>query len=159
MAWAAVGVGTTITDSSPPTVMITSPQKGATVQSGFTITANANDDQGVLRVDFSVDGHVIGSATAAPYMVTSAALGAGSHTVEATAYDAVNHASDSAMVTIIDPTCGNTCTADETCDMATGMCVEKDDGGGCCSSTGHDVGGSFVLFAGVGLVLRRRRRR
>jgi uncharacterized protein (TIGR03382 family) len=137
--------------------MITSPQKGATVQSGFTITADANDDQGILRVDFSIDGQVVGSATSAPYMFTSAALGAGSHTIEATAYDVVNHTSDSAMVTIIDPTCGNTCTGDQTCDMETGMCVETDDGG-CCSTSGKDAGGAFVLFFGVALVLRRRRR-
>jgi uncharacterized protein (TIGR03382 family) len=157
MAWAAVGVGSAPADNSPPTIMITSPQKGATVQAGFTITADANDDLGVLRVDFSIDGQVVGSATTPPYMFTSAALDVGSHTVEATAYDAVNHTSDSAMVTIIDPTCGNSCTGDQTCDMETGMCVETDDGG-CCSTSGKDAGGSFVLFVGVALVLRRRRR-
>lgn len=157
MAWAAVGVGSAPTDNSPPTIMITSPQKDATVQSGFMITADANDDQGVLRVDFAIDGQVVGSATNAPYTFTSAALGVGSHTIEATAYDAVNHTSDSAMVNLIDPTCGNTCTDDQTCDMETGMCVETDDGG-CCSTSGKDAGGSFVLFFGVALVLRRRRR-
>jgi vibriolysin len=158
MAWAAVGVGSAPVDNSPPTIMITSPQKGATVQSGFTVTADANDDQGVLRVDFSIDGQVVGSSTTAPYMFTSSALGAGAHTVEATAYDVVNHTSDSAMVTIIDPTCGNTCTGDQTCDMETGMCVETDEGG-CCSTSGNNAASSLLLFAGVGLVLRRRRRR
>jgi uncharacterized protein (TIGR03382 family) len=155
MAWAAVGVGSAPTDNSPPTITITSPQKGATVQSGFMVTADANDDLGVVKVDFSIDGQVVGTATSAPYMITSSALGAGTHTIEATAYDAVNHTSDSAMVTIIDPTCGNACTDDQTCDMTTGMCVDE---GGCCSSSGHNVGGSFLLFAGVGLLLRRRRR-
>ncbi len=156
MAWAAVGVGSAPTDNSPPTITLTSPQKNATVQSGFMITADANDDLGVVKVDFSIDGQIVGTATSPPYMFMSAPLGTGAHTVEATAYDAVNHTSDSAMVTIIDPTCGNACTGDETCDMTTGMCVEE---GGCCSSSGGNVGGSFVLFAGVGLVLRRRRRR
>jgi len=163
MAWAAVGVGTVpVADNSPPTITITSPQKNSKVQSGFTITADASDDQGVLRVDFSIDGHVVGSSANAPYMFTSAALGPGSHTVEATAYDAVNHASDSAMVTIVDPTCGNACTADQTCDMTTGTCMDKpeaEDGGGCCSTSGHNAEGSLALFAGVALVLRRRRRR
>ncbi|HEY5944952.1 MAG TPA: M4 family metallopeptidase [Kofleriaceae bacterium] len=159
MAWATVGVGTAPIDNSPPTVAITSPQKGATVQAGFTITATASDDQGVLRVDFSIDGQVVGSAANAPYMITSAPLAAGSHVVVATAYDAVNHASDSAMVTIVDPTCGNTCSDDQVCDMTTGTCIEKDDGGGCCSAGGNNAAGSLVLFFGVALVLRRRRRR
>lgn len=159
MAWATVGVGTAPIDTSPPTITITSPQKGATVQSGFAITANASDDQGVLRVDFSIDGQVVGTVTDAPYMFTSAALGAGSHVVEATAYDAVNHASDSAMVTIVDPTCGNSCSSDQVCDMNTGTCMDKEDEGGCCSTSGNNAAGSLVLFAGVALVLRRRRQR
>ena len=156
MAWAAVGVGSAPVDNSPPTITITSPQKNGTVQSGFMITADANDDLGVVKVDFSIDGQLVGTSTNPPYMFMSAPLGAGAHTIEATAYDAVNHTSDSAMVTLIDPTCGNACTEDQTCDMTTGMCVDE---GGCCSSSGGNVGGSFVLFAGVGLVLRRRRRR
>src|SRR5262249_19511488 len=86
MAWAAVGMAPT--DTSPPTVMITAPTDGANVQPGFVISADASDDQGVLRVDFSIDGTVVGSATAAPYTFTTAAtLGFGSHVVEATAYD------------------------------------------------------------------------
>jgi hypothetical protein len=64
--------------------------------------------------------------------------------------------SDSAMVTIIEPTFGNTCTGDQTCDMTTGMCV---DDGGCCSTSGNNAASSLVLFAGVRLVLRRPRRR
>jgi len=159
MAWATVGVGAPLADTSPPTITITSPQKGATVQTGFTITANASDDQGVLRVDFSIDGQKVGSATSAPYMFTSAPLGAGSHVVEATAYDAFNHTSDSVMVTLVDPTCGNSCTGDQTCDMTTGTCTENDDGGGCCSTSGDNAVSSLVLFAGMALVLRRRRRR
>lgn len=159
MAWATVGVGAPPIDNSPPTIMITSPEKGATVQAGFTITANASDDQGVLRVDFSIDGQVVGSATAAPYTITSAMLGAGSHVVEATAYDAVNHTSDSAMVTIIDPTCGNSCTSDQVCDMNTGTCMDKpdEDGGGCCSTSDGNAASSLALFAGIALLLRRRR--
>lgn len=161
MAWATVGVGAAPNaDTSPPTVKITSPQKDSKVQSGFTITAEASDDQGVLRVDFSIDGTVVGNATSAPYTFTSAALGAGSHMVQATAYDAINHTSDAVMVTVMDPTCGNTCSGDEVCDMNTGTCVPKDDdGGGCCSVGGKSASSSLLLFAGTALVLRRRRRR
>jgi Zn-dependent metalloprotease len=159
MAWATVGVGSAPVDNSPPTVMLTSPTKGATVADGFMITATAMDDQGVLRVDFSIDGTKVGSSSTAPYMFTSMPVGPGSHTVEATAYDAVNHASDTAMVTIIDPTCGNSCTEDQMCDMATGACVDKPgDGGGCCSTSRDSAVSSFLLFLGLALTLRRKRR-
>ena len=103
-------------------------------------------------------------ATTAPYMFTTAAnLAPGSHVIAATAYDAANHTSDSVTVTIIDPTCGNACTADQTCDATTGTCVANPDngdgGGGCCSSSRGSAGGSLLLFAATGLVLVRRRRR
>jgi len=105
----------------PPVVHITSPLTGTSVLAGFAVAATATDDQGVLRVDFSVDGAVVGSSTTAPYTFTTAAtLAPGSHMVAATAYDAVNHASDSVTVTIIDPTCGGTCAATEMCDSTTG---------------------------------------
>jgi Zn-dependent metalloprotease len=165
MAWATVGVGAAPVDSSPPTVKITAPTADANampadvaqVKAGFVITADAMDDQGILRVDFAIDGTVIGSSTTAPYMFTSpTALAFGPHTIEATAFDAVNHTSDSVMVNLIDPTCGNTCTSDQTCDMDTGLCV---DNAGCCAIGGGGAGGAFVLFAGVALVLGRRRRR
>jgi Zn-dependent metalloprotease len=159
MAWATVGVGAAPIDNSPPTVTLTSPAKGGTVQAGFVITANASDDQGVLRVDFSIDGQVVGSATNAPYTFTSAPLAAGSHVVEATAYDAINHASDTATVNLVDPTCGNSCTEDQICDMPTGTCMDKPDDGGCCSTTGSNAASSLALFAGMSLLLRRRRRR
>ncbi|HET9987295.1 MAG TPA: M4 family metallopeptidase [Kofleriaceae bacterium] len=165
LAWATVGVGSAPTDTVPPTVHITSPMTGTSVQPGFQVAATATDDQGVLRVDFSVDGVVVNATTTAPYMFTTAAtLAPGSHVIAATAYDAVNHASDSVTVTIIDPTCGNACTANQTCDAMTGTCVANPDtntgdSGGCCSSSRGNAGGSLLLFAATGIVLLRRRRR
>jgi hypothetical protein len=157
MAWATVGVGSAPVDTSPPTVKITSPTGGSTVNAGFTVTADANDDQGVLRVDFSIDGMVVGSAATAPYTFTSAtSLPAGAHSLVATAYDTVNHASDSASVTVASSTCGNACSADQTCNTMTGKCETNDHDGG-CSTGGGNVGSSFLLCAGILLVPRRRR--
>jgi MYXO-CTERM domain-containing protein len=163
MAWATVGVGAPPTaDTSPPAVTITAPAKGATVQPSFIISANAYDDQGVLKVDFKVDGQLVGTSNSPPYTITTEPLAAGTHTIEAIAYDAINKTSDTAMVTIVDPTCGNTCSAEQTCDMNTGTCVDKpeeEDGGGCCSTSNDSAVSGLLLFAGLGLVLRRRRRR
>jgi len=162
LAWAAVGVGQPPTDAVPPTVHITAPMTGTKVNTGFAVAADASDDQGVLRVDFSIDGVIVGSSTAAPYTVTTdATIAAGSHVIEATAYDALNHASDSVTVTVIDPTCGGSCPAGDVCDATTGVCIanpDNGDGGGCCDSGRSGAGGSLVLMFGAGLVLRRRRR-
>ncbi|HEX7704351.1 MAG TPA: M4 family metallopeptidase [Kofleriaceae bacterium] len=161
MAWATVGVGTAPTDTVPPTVHITAPITGTKVPVGFEIAADATDDQGVLRVDFTIDGAVVGTSMTAPYtFTTDATLAVGTHVVGATAYDAVNQASDSVTVTLIDPTCGGTCTADESC--VEGACVANPDngsGGGCCNTGRSNPAGALVLMVGAGLVLRRRPRR
>ncbi|MFT3695504.1 MAG: M4 family metallopeptidase [Kofleriaceae bacterium] len=168
-AWASVGVGAAPpADTTPPTVHIDTPTDGSSVQAGFAVSATATDDQGVLKVEFSVDGVVVGTSNNPPYTYTTkATLAPGSHMVAATAYDTANHASDSVTVTIIDPTCGNACTADQTCNMTTGMCENNNNnngddtggGGGCCSTSGGGAGGSTLLFAATGAVLLRRRKR
>ena len=56
-------------DNVAPTVSITSPANGATIarKSNLTITANANDNIGVTRVEFLVNGALQCTDTAAPY--------------------------------------------------------------------------------------------
>jgi glucose/arabinose dehydrogenase len=63
-------IGFTATgDTIPPAVSITNPANGAIMprKSTVTITANANDNVGVTRVDFLVNGSVQCSDTTAPY--------------------------------------------------------------------------------------------
>jgi hypothetical protein len=56
-------------DNTPPTVSITSPTNGSTVarKSIVTITATANDNVGVTRVEFLVNGGFQCTDTVAPY--------------------------------------------------------------------------------------------
>ena len=56
-------------DRTPPTVTVTAPAAGDTLFQGQTLdlAANASDDGRVTRVDFLVNGALVGSATAPPY--------------------------------------------------------------------------------------------
>ncbi len=80
-------------DSTPPTVSVTAPAAGATVQNTVAVTANAADDNGVAGVQFLVDGAPLGAEdTTAPYSVswnTTTTTNA-THTLRARARDAVN---------------------------------------------------------------------
>ncbi len=82
----ATAVGT---PSRPPR-QITAPTVGATLAGSTTLSATASDNVGVTRVDFLVDGVIVGSDTTAPYSLTwdSIAADNGSHTVLARAFDA-----------------------------------------------------------------------
>ena len=94
-------------DITAPAVQITSPSSGAVVSGDVAITAAATDEQsGIARVEFRVDGALISSSTAEPYAATwdASAAAAGSHTIQVTAYDgAGNSASASGTVTIPAP--------------------------------------------------------
>jgi len=164
LAWAAVGIGSPPpSDATPPEVQIVSPADGATVQPGFAVDVNATDDVGVLRVELSVDGALVGTDTAAPYaFTTDAGLAAGSHTVEATAFDAFNEASASITVTVADDDDGGG-DDDGGDDDGGGVGGDDDDDmpGGCGCRTSTDSRGAagqlLVLFAAVWLARRRRR--
>ncbi len=81
-------------DTTPPTVNLTAPASGATLTGTVTLTASASDNVGVARVEFLVDGSVVGSDASAPYELAwnSASVGNGSHTVGARALDAAGNA-------------------------------------------------------------------
>ena len=85
-------------DTTPPSATLTSPAAGATLTGAVTVTASASDNVGVTRVDIAVAG----SDTTAPYAVTidTTALGNGSHTLAARAFDAANNAGTSAAITV-----------------------------------------------------------
>ena len=94
-------------DRTPPTVVLTAPANGATVLSVTPLSATAVDPPGGVglnRVEFLVDGKIVGTATAAPYSVSwdSATVPGGLHTVSARAVDgAGNQATTSVTVTVL----------------------------------------------------------
>ena len=76
-------------DTTPPTVSLTAPASGATVNGTTSITASASDNVGVSKVEFLVDGVVKGTAVSSPYAFAwdSRTVANGSHTVAAKAHD------------------------------------------------------------------------
>lgn len=77
------------TANSPPSVLITSPQDGASFASGTTVAINAeaNDADGsIAEVEFLVNGSSIGVDASSPYSINYT-LGTGSYTLTARATD------------------------------------------------------------------------
>jgi hypothetical protein len=89
-------------DGSAPSVVLTSPAAGSTVTGNVNLTATASDDVGVDRVEFLLDGVLLGSDASPPYAwawnSTTAADGA--HTLQARAYDLVANVGHSAPVAV-----------------------------------------------------------
>jgi hypothetical protein len=93
-------------------VDLTAPVVSASVTGSagrITLNATASDNVGVTRVEYWVDGSLVGSSTAAPYTLgyDSTLLTKGSHNLVTKAYDAANNiGSSSAVAFTIDNTAG-----------------------------------------------------
>jgi hypothetical protein len=78
-------------DKTPPTVALLSPPAGSTLTATVSLTASATDDVGMSRVQYYVDGALIGvgndPTSNFALTWTPNAVSAGSHTLSATAYD------------------------------------------------------------------------
>jgi hypothetical protein len=87
---------------SGPAVVLTAPSSNAQVRGMVPVTATATDDQGVAKVEFYVDGTLLGTDTSAPYELSwdSAAVADGAHSLTARAYDTAGLASTSTAVVV-----------------------------------------------------------
>jgi hypothetical protein len=98
-------------DTTAPTVSITTPTSGQTLSGTVTAAANASDNVGVTGVQFLVDGQNYGAEdTTAPYNVSlnAGALSAGTHTISARARDAAGNTTTSAAVSFSRAAVGDT---------------------------------------------------
>jgi large repetitive protein len=90
-------------NTTPPTVVITSPSNGATISGTEPVTASASDDVPIAGVLFMLDGLPPGADdTTAPYEVpfNTTHTSNGSHSLTATARDAAGNQTTSAPVTV-----------------------------------------------------------
>jgi hypothetical protein len=93
------------TDTTAPTA--TASETGTT--GTITLSATATDNVGVTKVEFYIDGALVGTDTTSPYSVTynSALLANGTHSLVAKAYDAAGNIGSSTAVSF---TTSNTTT-------------------------------------------------
>ena len=97
-------VDVTVRNDLPPTVALTTPVEGATLRGLVSLLAAAADDVGVTGVQFKVDGAPVGSEdTEAPYeaLWNTATASNGSHTLSATARDAVGHETTTSATVVV----------------------------------------------------------
>lgn len=90
-------------DTTPPTVSLTSPANGSTVSGTTAVTANASDNQGVVGVQFKLDGaNLSAESTASPCSVQwdTTTVAGGSHTHSAVARDAAGNTATASPVTV-----------------------------------------------------------
>jgi subtilisin family serine protease len=102
----SVTVNNVSTDSTPPSAVITSPAGGSKIGKSVQIKVSATDEVLVQRVDVSVDGALVGSASCSSSTCSvsiawnprKAATGA--HILSAAAYDGAGNVGRSPLVTI-----------------------------------------------------------
>lgn len=102
-------------DRIAPTVEITSPADGSTVNGMVNISATAADNVGVTRVDFFANDAPIGSSNGPSYSVTwDASALAGPFTIRARAFDAMGNFADDTISVIVSDTAAPSAPGDLT---------------------------------------------
>ena len=95
---------TTESDNTPPTVVITYPANNSDFEEGTekAITADANDNKGVEKVEFYIDGTRVSTDTNEPYQYDwdTGAKRNSNHTIYTKAYDSSNNSASSDVITI-----------------------------------------------------------
>ena len=96
------GGGGGVSDTTAPTVSITSPANGATVSGTVSITASASDNVGVSKVEFYVNNTLKSTDTISPYSYgwDTTTLTNGTYTLAAKAYDAAGNVGQSSSISV-----------------------------------------------------------
>ena len=96
-------ISTPPTDTTSPSVNLTTPSNGSTVSGIVTLTATATDNVGVVGVQFHLNGTNLGAAdTTNPYSVSwdTTGLAPGQYSLTATARDAAENATTAPPVSV-----------------------------------------------------------
>ena len=96
-----------VDDTAPPTVTLTAPANGESLSGPVTLTADADDDQGIVSVTFYAFNRLLGADATPPYEFVwdTTQWPGGSTTVKAQARDRANKTAESSVtVTVVDIT-------------------------------------------------------
>jgi membrane peptidoglycan carboxypeptidase len=91
-------------DNIPPVVQILSPQPAERISSSGSAVlfqVDATDNVGIQKVEYNLDGRLLGEASEAPFSLAWQSLSPGSHTLEAVAYDLAGNLTESAPVEFV----------------------------------------------------------
>ncbi|WNG25329.1 S8 family serine peptidase [Cystobacter fuscus] len=97
-------------DFTPPSEpVITSPAAGATVSGTVSIQVAASDDRQVTKVEFFVDGTLVGTDTTAPFALAwdSVSVFNGGHTLSVKSHDGAGQSAASVPITVVASNAGN----------------------------------------------------
>ncbi len=113
--------GSSAPDTVPPTLTITYPTEGVQVTEGFPVRADVMDDRTVDKVEFRLDGQLIGTKLESPWNFNApASLGQGQHKVELTAYDRGGNSAKG----LVNVQFGTVCQAATDCSADGEVCVD-----------------------------------
>ncbi len=157
----SVTVNNSATDTTPPTVAITSPASGASVSGTVTVSGTASDNVAVSLVQVSVDNGSFSNAsgtTSWSFSLNTVSLSNASHTLAAKATDSSGNTTTSSPVSITVSNSGGTGT---TVTVNSTTVFQTIDGFGASSAyTGDGITNSqadlfWTTTSGVGLSLLR----
>ena len=91
-----------ISETASPTASITVPSNNSNVSGTVSVTASASDNVGVTRVEYYLNGVLVGSDTTAPYLYSwnTTAVTPGVYNLFVKAYDAAGNVGQSSTVTV-----------------------------------------------------------
>ena len=89
-------------DTTPPSIIITSPANGSRVSGIVSVLVNAVDDVGVVRVELYIDGNLQATSASVPFTTrwNARRAAAGAHSLMCKAYDAAGNAGASSTETV-----------------------------------------------------------
>ncbi len=102
-------------DVVPPTVAITAPQNGATVEMGDSVIATASDASGIDFVEFRIGTDII-MDNSPPYETTIPGLANGNHTIVVWAHDVHGNANFAQISVYVSSGDETSCTDNSDCD-------------------------------------------
>lgn len=87
-------------DNQAPTIIVSGPTTSFTSAQETTIIADAQDNVGVIAVEFYLDGTLQKRVTTSPYKLTLNQLTVGTHTLYAKAFDQAGNVTSSSPITL-----------------------------------------------------------